>query len=91
MGDSDLLNGHMALTQYGVGRTAVWHAIKAGKLPAVLVGRSYVFTRADFESWLRTDYKPDKAQRYLSRVTLPAEAAPEGEAEGEKQTSERNQ
>ena len=84
MRESDLLNGHMALAEYGVSRTAIWHAVKAGKLPARRVGRSYVFTRADFEAWLRADYKPSRAQRYPSRVTLPAEA-PEGEAEGDQQ------
>lgn len=89
MGDQDLLNNHMAQKQYGVGRATVLSAIKAGKLTAVLVGRGYVFTRADFEKWLRTEYKPGHARHYPSRVTLPAEAAPEGqpegEAEGEKQ------
>jgi len=85
MSPDDLLNGHMALAEYGISRTAVWHAIRFGKLRAVRVGRSYVFTRADLEAWLRTEYKPHKAQHYPSRVTLLAEAAPEGEAEGDQQ------
>lgn len=48
---NDLLTLPQAATALGMDRSAVFRVVKAGKLPAVRIGRDWLVTRADVEAY----------------------------------------
>src|SRR5512139_3744885 len=66
MGDEAFLTTDEVLEYLQVNLRTVYRLIKAGKLPAVRVGRQWRFRRADIDAWLETQ-----------RVRAPRLATPE--------------
>jgi excisionase family DNA binding protein len=70
MTDDQFLTTEEVLDYLQVNLRTIYRLIKAGKLPAVRVGRQWRFRRADIDAWLVTNRSAAKADNGRPRVLV---------------------
>ena len=73
--DDTFLTTEEVLDYLQVNLRTVYRLIKAGKIPAVRVGRQWRFKRADLDAWL--EGQRSRKSRTVAPVAAPAPASPE--------------
>jgi two-component system, cell cycle response regulator CpdR len=73
--DDTFLTTEEVLDYLQVNLRTVYRLIKAGKIPAVRVGRQWRFKRADLDAWL--DGQRSRKTRHVAAVPSPAPICPE--------------
>ncbi len=77
MPDETFLTTDEVLAYLQVNRTTVYRLIKAGKIPAVKVGRQWRFRKTDIDAWLERE-RSHRVPPVLSSPTPAPSAKPEG-------------
>ncbi len=72
MRDESFLTTEEVLEYLNVNLRTIYRLIKAGKIPAVRVGRQWRFKRADIDSWLESQ-RPRMARHATSSTTVRAQ------------------
>lgn len=74
--DETFLTTEEVLEYLQVNLRTVYRLIKAGKIPAVRVGRQWRFRKRDIDAWLDSQQRPRGGGRAAAAPAAPATAAP---------------
>ena len=74
--DETFLTTEEVLEYLQVNLRTVYRLIKAGKIPAVRVGRQWRFRKRDIDAWLDSQQRPRGGGRAAAAAAAPAAAAP---------------
>ena len=72
MSDENFLTTEEVLDYLQVNLRTVYRLIKAGKIPAVRVGRQWRFRKRDIDAWLESSRPGLWDSRYYSVILFPA-------------------